>query len=258
LEFSPLVYVALIAVAFFAGFISSIAGSGGLIVLPVLLAAGIPPLTALATNKFQSVFGTLSSTINFLRHGHLDLAALKGALICAFSGALLGTWLVQRVSSDLLSQGLPYILLALAAYVMFMPDPSGFQKKQGENQPWHRRKFAIWAGGGIGLYGGFLGPGVGSFFTLALVALRGLSLTQATAASKPLVLVTNSTSTVLFVYAGLVFWPLALSMAIAQFVGARLGSNLVISRGAAFIKPVLIGVLVCLSLKLLLFPSPSA
>ena len=58
-------YLVLSFTAFIAGFVSSIAGAGGLIVLPVLLWAGVPPLNALAVNKFQSVFGTLSSTINF-------------------------------------------------------------------------------------------------------------------------------------------------------------------------------------------------
>ena len=65
IELSLILFTGLIVVAFIAGFISSIAGAGGAIVLPVLLWAGLPPLNALATNKFQSVFGTLSSTINF-------------------------------------------------------------------------------------------------------------------------------------------------------------------------------------------------
>jgi uncharacterized membrane protein YfcA len=114
--------------------------------------------------------------------------------------------------------------------------------------------FAVWAGGGIGFYGGFLGPAMGSFFSLAFVGLRRTDLLQATAASKPLVLMANATSVVLFVHAGLVFWPLALTMALAQAIGARLGSTVAMNHGSEFIRPLLLSVLVLLSLKLLFFP----
>jgi len=260
LEFSVLTHSLLIGMAFVAGFISSIAGSGGLLVLPALLAAGVPPLHALATNKFQSVFGTLSSSINFFRRGHLDIKALRGALLCTFVGAFGGTFAVQQVNPVFLKDLLPYFLLLLAAYVLVSSSraagggTSG-QPKAGCLKPrWSSGRFAVWAGGGIGFYGGFLGPAMGSFFSLAFVGMRRFDLLQATAASKPLVLMANATSMVLFMHAGLVFWPLALTMAVAQIVGVRLGSTMAMRRGSQFIRPVLLVVLVSLSLKLLLFP----
>ena len=71
MELSITATLALVGVAFFAGLVSSIAGSGGLLTLPALLWAGLPPLSALATNKLQSAMGTLSSVSNFRRHGYL-------------------------------------------------------------------------------------------------------------------------------------------------------------------------------------------
>ena len=65
---------------FFSGLLNAIAGGGGLLVLPVLLASGVPPINALATNKFQAVFGTLSSSFNFYRKGHIELKPLMPAL----------------------------------------------------------------------------------------------------------------------------------------------------------------------------------
>lgn len=259
MEFTALTYSLLIALAFVAGFISSIAGSGGLLVLPALLAAGVPPLQALATNKFQSVFGTLSSTINFLRRGHLDIGSLRSALACTFVGACLGTFAVQQLDPSFLKNLLPYFLLLLAVYVLFSSRMMG-RDQEGQmadtDQPprWSSGRFAVLAGGGVGFYGGFLGPAMGSFFALSFVGLRRFDLLQATAASKPLVLMANATSMALFVYAGLVIWPLAVMMAVAQIVGARVGSSMAIRRGSVFIQPVLLTVLVLLSLKLLLFP----
>ena len=251
MEFSALTYSLLIGLAFIAGFISSIAGSGGLLVLPALLAVGVPPLQALATNKFQSVFGTLSSTINFFRRGHLDISALRGTLLCTFLGACLGTLAVQQLDPAFLKGLLPYFLLLLAVYVMISPSVTVDSTQEAR---WSAGRFAVWAGGGIGFYGGFLGPAMGSFFSLAFVGLRRFDLLQATAASKPLILMANATSVVLFVQAGLVFWPLALTMAGAQVVGARLGSTMAMRKGTQFIRPMLLSVLVLLSLKLLFFP----
>ena len=95
---------------------------------------------------------------------------------------------------------------------------------------------------------------MGSFYAIAFSSLRGFNLKKATAHTKPLVLVTNTTSMLVFVLAGKVVWSLAIVMAAAQFVGARIGSNLVMARGAKFIKPVLVSVIVLLSVKLILLP----
>ena len=70
----PWIYPALTAVAVLTGFIDAIAGGGGLIMLPALLFAGVPPLNALATNKLQSMFGTATAFSNFARAGPGRLA----------------------------------------------------------------------------------------------------------------------------------------------------------------------------------------
>ncbi len=250
LDLSALTFIVLTLIGFLAGFISAIAGSGGLIVLPVLLTAGIPPLNALATNKFQSVFGTLSSALNFLRQGHIDLASMKASLFYAFIGAVAGTLTVQHIDSALLERLLPYILIALALYVALSPRMS-----DEDSQPrWSARRFDLVIGGGIGFYGGFLGPAMGSFFAVAFSSLRGFNLRRATAHTKPLVLVTNTSSMVIFILAGHVVWSLAIAMAVAQFIGARLGSQLVIRKGATLVQPVLVVVILLLAVKLLVFP----
>src|SRR5690606_27723312 len=58
-----------------AGFIDSIAGGGGMITIPAMLLAGIPPLQVLGTNKLQSLFGAGTASWTYARHGHVDLRA---------------------------------------------------------------------------------------------------------------------------------------------------------------------------------------
>jgi uncharacterized membrane protein YfcA len=78
----------LAVVAFAPGFVSSIAGTGGLLTLPALLSFGLPPMAALGTNKVQSALGTLSSTWNFYRLGHLHLRELRPSMAAALVGSM--------------------------------------------------------------------------------------------------------------------------------------------------------------------------
>lgn len=74
---SPLLLVVLFFVAVLAGFIDSIAGGGGLLTIPALMAAGMSPANALATNKLQACGGSLSSSLYFIRRKVVNLAEQK-------------------------------------------------------------------------------------------------------------------------------------------------------------------------------------
>ncbi len=96
---SVLTQMVLVAVAFFAELISSIAGSGGVLTLPALLWFGLAPLTALATNKVQSSVGTLSSTWNFFRKGHLEIKPLLVSVLMAVLGLIVRTTILKHLIS---------------------------------------------------------------------------------------------------------------------------------------------------------------
>ena len=246
----PAVFVVLVVIAFAAGFISSIAGAGGVLTLPALLWAGLPPITALATNKVQSTLGTLSSTWNFFRKGHLDLKPLLPSMATALAGSCLGTWAVQRVGNEVLATLIPVLLIAIGLYFLVSPRISDDHREPRISS----LQFAMTAAPLMGFYGGFFGPGMGSIFPFLMVWLMGYGLRKATAQTKAMVLSVNGVSATIFIIGGHVIWSLAIAMSLAQIVGARLGSNLVISRGGALVQPVIIVVTLAVALKLLIAP----
>ena len=250
MEIAASAQILLIGTAFFAGFISSIAGAGGMLTLPALLWAGLPPLNALATNKVQSSLGTLSSTWNFFRRGHLTIKPLGLSVTLAILGSIAGTWLVQRLTGDVLPRLIPLLLLVIAIYFLVSPMIDDSRRRAKISQRW----FACTAALAMGFYGGFFGPGMGSILPFLFVWLLGHNLVRATAETKLMILAVNGTSAIIFATAGLVLWPLAIAMSVAQAIGARLGSNLVMERGAVFVQPIIIGVTMLLSIKLLFFP----
>jgi uncharacterized membrane protein YfcA len=220
-----------------------------LITLPLLLWAGLPPINALATNKVQSTLGTLSSTWNFFRKGHLDLREISWSIGLALIGAVCGTLVVQRMGNEILVNLIPVLLIAIAVYFLFSPRITD-NRASARLSP---RQFALIAALPMGFYGGFFGPGMGSIFPFLFVWLCAYDLRKATAQTKAMVLTINSTSALLFILHGDVLWELALYMSAAQIVGARIGSNMVIRRGAVVVQPLIIAVTLILAIKLLFF-----
>jgi hypothetical protein len=241
------IIAALVTVATVAGFVDAIAGGGGLLTLPALLWAGLPPLEALGTNKLQGSFGTASATLHFARRGHIDWRALRPAVAATFAGAVSGTLLVRQVDASALRVLLPALMIAFALYFLFSP--------RAGDLPSHRRvgmgTFALGVGGGVGFYDGFFGPGTGSFFALACVALLGYGLRQATAATKLLNFTSNAAALLVFAVGGHVLWPVGLAMAVGQSAGAWLGAHLVVRHGARLVRPLLVAVSLAVSVRLL-------
>ncbi len=118
---SPLMLVALFFIAALAGFIDSLAGGGGLLTVPALMAAGMSPAQALATNKLQACGGSLSASLYFIRQKVVNLADQKLNILMTFIGSMAGALLVQYVKADVLRQILPLLVIGIGLYFLLMP-----------------------------------------------------------------------------------------------------------------------------------------
>ncbi len=225
-------HLLLFAAGGLAGFVDSIAGGGGLIALPALLAAGVPPHQALATNKLQGTFGTLTASTNYIRLGLMNPRELVLGVVATLIGAGLGAWAVQMFSAGFLKDLIIVMMAVIFLYTLATP-------KLGLEPAPHRIPHWLFyglAGLSLGFYDGFFGPGTGSFWTLALVLLLGLNLKAATAQTKMFNLTSNIVALVVFIASGLVIWRIGLLMAAGQVAGAWAGSTLVHRRDVSFIR----------------------
>jgi len=242
----PWVLGAMTGVAVLTGFIDAIAGGGGLIMMPALLFAGVPPINALATNKLQSMFGTGVAFLNYARKGLVDWRANLMVVSLVFAGASAGVILVQSIDARALGLVIPLLLMSVAIYVLLSPRMSD----EDAHQRISARAYAP-VGAAIGAYDGFFGPGTGSFFTASLVGLRGLGLTRATALTKLLNLTSNVASVLFFAIGGKMFWILGLCMAAGAMLGGWIGSHTAIRFGARLIRPLLVTLSLGLTIRLL-------
>lgn len=242
----PWLYPVLTGIALLTGFIDAIAGGGGLIMMPALLMAGVPPIQALGTNKLQSMFGTLVAMRNFARAGLVDWRAHKGLVATVFAGSAIGCLIVQQVDRSALELLIPALLGAVALYVLLSPRMSDEDAQERVSEAGYRP-----VGGAIGFYDGFFGPGTGTFFTTSLVALRGLGLTRATAVTKLLNWTSNIAAVLVFALGGDVLWLLGLCMAAGAMAGGWLGSRTALKFGARLIRPLLVTGSLAMTEKLL-------
>lgn len=249
MHFDLLTLIALGLVGVVAGFVDAIAGGGGLIAVPALLTAGLPPVAAFATNKMQSAIGTTIAATTYWRRGFVDLRTIGGGVIAMLAGSFVGALVVKQIDTTLLSYVVPIALICIAIYFTFAP-------RLTDADSHSRLDFTIFVpvmGLVIGFYDGVLGPGTGSFLTLGFIALFGLGVTRAAANTKFLNLASNAGALALFIPSGDVVWPVAAVMAIGQIVGGYLGAITGIRFGARLIKPLVVIISIALAVRLLVF-----
>ncbi|PID61735.1 MAG: hypothetical protein CSB44_05720 [Gammaproteobacteria bacterium] len=238
--------ILLAGVAFVAGGIDAIAGGGGLLVLPTLLSLGFPPVAALATNKLQGVFGTAMASLSFLRAGLVNWRTAAPGCALAALGSVLAARVVQDIDTTLLERLMPGLLVAAAAWFLFSPSLDDVERQQRIS----RTAFAAGPAFAIGFYDGIFGPGAGSLYTFAAVALLGVGARRAVGEAKLLNVSSNLFALLAFAASGAVIWQAGLVMVCGSGLGAWLGSRLAINKGAALIRPMLAATSIALAASL--------
>ncbi|MEY4363737.1 MAG: hypothetical protein RLZZ24_1089 [Pseudomonadota bacterium] len=232
-----------------AGFIDSIVGGGGLILLPALFAVypQVEPATLLGSNKSASVWGTAFASWRYARQVSLNWRVLAPSAALTMSGSLVGAWAVTQTSPEFLRRLLPAVLLLVLIYTLLRKDLGREHTPRWSGQS--ELVLTSLIGVGIGFYDGFFGPGTGSFFVFLLVRVMGYDFLHASAAAKLLNFSSNAAALILFAWTGHVWWHLALPMAVANVMGSWLGTRMALRHGAGFVRVMFIVVVSALIVK---------
>jgi hypothetical protein len=244
LEYGVLAFAAL-----FAGMIDAVVGGGGLIQIPALFSSipGAAPATLLGTSKLAGIWGTGAAAINFARRIKIAWSTAAPAALAAFLFSFCGAYTVTRIPPDFLRKLLPLILLAVAIYTLK-------KKEFGQHHsPFHEglreKVFAMLAGGSIGFYDGFFGPGTGSFLIFLFVRFFGFDFLSASAVAKVVNVACNLAALLWFGYSGNLLWKLGAVMAVCNVAGSLLGSRIAMRYGSGFIRRLFLVVVGILILK---------
>lgn len=211
------------------------AGGGGLITVPALLSAGLPPHYAYGTNKGQSVWGSGAALVTFWRRGRIDRRQALFAFPLGFIGSVLGARLVLLIDNETL-RPIAIAMLIGAAVLLVVKKPARDEDAPPGARAGRSMAIAAVLALVIGAYDGFFGPGTGTFLIVGFVAFCGKSLTRATADAKVVNFASNLAALIAFAAAGTVVWEVALPMAAGQLAGGVVGARMAIQGGARLIR----------------------
>ncbi|WP_151172523.1 TSUP family transporter [Pseudoalteromonas ruthenica] len=249
LALDPSTWAILCAVALAAGFIDAIAGGGGMLTVPALLTAGLPPHLTLGTNKLAASFGSLTASVTYYRKRLFDPKFWAASILATAIGATLGTLLVDSMSTEFLNKLIPVVIIAVAIYSLF----GKLSPQQSNDLPLLSGAIRIkqWLQGlALGFFDGMAGPGTGTFWTASNSLLYKMSLLINCGLARSMNFVSNFISLITFVALGHVNFLLGATMGLFLMLGAWLGAHSAIRFGSKMIRPVFNTVVIVLALKL--------
>ena len=223
-----------------AGFINTLAGSGSLITLPILILLGLPANVANGTNRVGVLLQNVVAVATFRRRGALEVAGTWKLVLPSVVGSIIGAALAVDLDEALLRRTIGVLMLVMLAVMVVKPE-RWIAAHANRREP--RLLVEVPLFFVIGVYGGFIQAGVGIFLLAGLVLGAGFNLVGANAMKNLIVLVFTAAALAVFISNDQVQWTLGLLLAAGQAVGAWVAANLVIKRGAEFVRIAVIAII---------------
>ncbi len=249
MELSNTTFAMLSSLSLFAGVLSAIAGSSGLLMLPALLLTGMPPHMALGTNKLYTTAGLLTSSLVFIRQRLFNYRLWITAILATIFGSILGAGLALIVPTDVIKLILPVMMLGIAIYFL-LPNKLPNQSTAPQSTKPAAVSSGI-VGSLIGLYSGFIGAGSASLWTSAAMSIFNIEIVEASALSRVMCLISNTMGLAVFMALRNVDYILGASLVFFGCIGAYFGSKLALRFGSKLIRPTIILISGGMALKLM-------
>jgi len=240
---------ALIVSGVFVGFINTLAGGGTIISLTVFLILGLPIDIANGTNRISVILQNMTSTQAF--HQKKMMSWRKGLILAipAVFGSVIGAQLAVDIDRETFEKAIAIVMLLMIFFIFYKPS----QLLHGSADLLKRKinwkillVFFL-----IGIYGGMFQVGVGYFLLGALVFGVGFDLVKANAIKVLIVLIYTIFALAVFVFNDAVNWKFGLIHAIGNVIGAYVALHIAVQKGAAFVKWVIVVVIILTSAQLL-------
>jgi uncharacterized protein len=244
-------YILIIGAGLIAGFINTLAGSGSLLTLPLLMFIGLPPNVANGSNRIAIMLQSLVGSLGFRKQGTLDMKAGLVLGIPSVAGSVIGALIALAINGKSMERIVGVLLIVMFFIVLFKPEAwlKGKTDKSLSGSLWlNVIIFFI-----IGIYGGFIQAGVGFFLLGGLVLGAGLDLVRANAVKNLLVFLYTPFALAVYIIGHQVDYKAGLILSIGSMTGAWLGTKSAVSWGPVFVRYVLLIAVLVSSIQLIFF-----
>ena len=245
----PFQTIAVILAGFACGFINTLAGSGSLITLPLLIFLGLPAPVANGTNRVAIVIQNIVGVTSFKQQKVLEIGLASKLAVPAVLGAIVGANIAVDMNAIVMERVIGALMLAMIPVIMWKP--GAWLEKQAESTDRTNSWPVMLIFFLIGMYGGFVQAGVGIFLLIGLVYAGQFDLVKGNAIKVFVVLCCTIFALGVFLVNGYVDWKIGLTLAIGNGLGAMVASRLAVKRGEKFVKLVLLIAILIGATKLL-------
>jgi uncharacterized membrane protein YfcA len=237
--------VVLSALMVLTGAMGAITGGNSLINVPILIAFGVAPRAAIATNMFAVIFMTVSATARFMGRGLYKAPML--VKLCAITAvtSTLGALATVKMPETLVKAVVGLSMGALVLFIAFGP------KAPERSGPPKAPVLGLVLTAVLGVYGGFFSGGYTTLMTVVGTACLGMTMLESVAMMKPVNLVSCAVASIVFAAAGLIDFKLGVPLAIANLVGGWVGAHLALRVSAASVKRIFLASVSLFAIKLL-------
>lgn len=225
-----------------AGGINTVVGSGTLITFPMLLAFGVPPVTANVSNSIGLVPGSISGAIGYRRELVGQRSRILRLAVASTVGSLAGAALLLALPSRAFSAIVPVLVLLGLVLVVLQPRISAWVARRHDEVP-HHGLWWVWPAIALaGVYGGYFGAAQG----ILLMAILGIgiddSLQRLNGVKNILGAVVNIVSGVVFAFVAEVDWTIVVVIGLGAVIGGQLGAHYGRRLPAAWLRAVIVTV----------------
>jgi len=246
-----LLYLLVIVVGILTGFINTLAGSGSLLTLPLLIFMGLPANIANGTNRIAILMQSIVAVGGFKQKKVFEWSDGVWLTIPATLGALVGAFVAVDLDERLLNRIIGGLMILMFFIILYKPEK--WLKQQVDNpkaKPTILRFLVFVA---IGFYGGFIQAGVGFFLLAGLVLGAGFNLLKANAIKVLIVLVYTIAALFVFIVNKQVDYFLGILLGVGSMIGAFIATRVAVKNGNGFIRWVLLVTVLAFAVKMLFF-----
>lgn len=249
MELSWYLILAIIGIGFFAGFINTLAGSGSLLTLPLLMFLGLDANIANGTNRIAILLQNLVGVSSFKQQKVFEWKQGIWLSIPAVIGSIIGAAIAVDINERIMKYTIASLLIVM--FFLILLKPNRWLKGKGGTDKDKPGIFQIIIFFFIGMYGGFIQAGVGFFLLAGLVLGVGMDLVKANAIKVLIVFFYTLFALAVFIYFDQVNFKIGLILAIGNMLGALVGSRVGVSWGPKFVRILLLFTLFIAALNLL-------
>ncbi|MCB9466355.1 MAG: sulfite exporter TauE/SafE family protein [Candidatus Eisenbacteria bacterium] len=238
----------LVAGGLIAGIVNAFAGGGSFLTFPLLMAVGLPPQVANATNRVAIVLQCTAGSATYHRHGVFPWRPLPWFAIPMVIGAVPGAMLASHLDESSFRKVSAFLLVAMISTIFIDSKKWTREKPEGGRfHWWHAPVFVL-----VGVYGGFLQAGIGPIMLGLLVLTAGFDVVRGNAIRFGLAGIFNLAALLLFASQGQVNWLAGAILAVGNTAGGVIGAHLVVRRGTRWVRYVVLASGLAAVAKLLL------